>query len=300
MSTPVFITLILPLGLLYMYIQRYYLRTSRELKRLDSVSRSPIYAHFQESLSGISTIRAYRQQKRFSMENEWRVDANLRAYFPSINANRWLAVRLEFIGSIIILTAAGFATIAVSAGGGPSAGLVGLAMSYALQITQSLNWIVRQTVEVETNIVSVERVLEYAALPSEAPEIISNKRPPISWPSQGAVAFNDFSTRYRPGLDLVLKNINLSFKPHEKIGVVGRTGAGKSSLTLSLFRIIEAADGFISIDGLNTSTIGLKDLRSRLAIIPQDAALFEGTVRDNLDPGHTRDDTELWSALGKS
>ena len=149
-STPVFIVLILPLAGLYLYIQRYYLRTSRELKRLDSITKSPIYAHFQESLGGITTIRAYRQESRFALENEWRVDANLRAYFPSINANRWLAVRLEFIGSVIIFAAAIFAIIAVSAGGGPSAGLVGLAMSYALQITSSLNWIVRQTVEVET------------------------------------------------------------------------------------------------------------------------------------------------------
>ncbi|KAF2261083.1 multidrug resistance-associated protein 1 [Lojkania enalia] len=296
-STPIFIALIIPLGALYLYIQRYYLRTSRELKRLDSISRSPIYAHFQESLSGMSTIRAYKQQNRFELENEWRVDANLRAYFPSINANRWLAVRLEFIGSVIILAAAGFSIISVASNSGLSAGMVGLAMSYALQITQSLNWIVRQTVEVETNIVSVERVLEYAALPSEAPEIISKNRPPISWPSQGAVSFNNYSTRYRPGLDLVLKNINLQIKPHEKIGVVGRTGAGKSSLTLALFRIIEPAEGFVSIDSLNTSTIGLLDLRRRLAIIPQDAALFEGTVRDNLDPGHVHDDTELWSVL---
>ncbi|EUC38041.1 hypothetical protein COCCADRAFT_83812 [Bipolaris zeicola 26-R-13] len=296
-STPAFVALILPLGALYLYIQRYYLRTSRELKRLDSVSRSPIYAHFQESLSGMSTIRAYGQQKRFEMENEWRVDANLRAYYPSISANRWLAVRLEFLGSVIILAAAGFAIISVSSHSGLDAGWVGLAMSYALQITQSLNWIVRQTVEVETNIVSVERVLEYAALPSEAPEIISKNRPPISWPAQGAVAFNNYSTRYRPGLDLVLKNVNLSIKPKEKIGVVGRTGAGKSSLTLALFRIIEPTEGFVSIDNLNTSTIGLLDLRRRLAIIPQDAALFEGTVRDNLDPGHVHDDTELWSVL---
>ncbi|KAF1947031.1 multidrug resistance-associated protein 1 [Clathrospora elynae] len=296
-STPVFVSLILPLGALYLYIQRYYLRTSRELKRLDSVSRSPIYAHFQESLSGMSTIRAYNQQKRFELENEWRVDANLRAYYPSISANRWLAVRLEFLGSVIILAAAGFSIVSVASHSGLSAGMVGLAMSYALQITQSLNWIVRQTVEVETNIVSVERVLEYAALPSEAPEIISKNRPPISWPSQGALAFNNYSTRYRPGLDLVLKNINLSIKSKEKIGVVGRTGAGKSSLTLALFRIIEPAEGNVSIDNLNTSTIGLLDLRRRLAIIPQDAALFEGTVRDNLDPGHVHDDTELWSVL---
>lgn len=217
-STPVFIVLILPLGGLYLWIQKYYLRTSRELKRLDSISRSPIYAHFQESLSGISTIRAYRQTKRFSLENEWRVDANLRAYYPSISANRWLAVRLEFIGSIIILAAAGFAIISVTTGSGLSAGLVGLAMSYALQITQSLNWIVRQTVEVETNIVSVERVLEYARLPSEAPEVIFKNRPPNSWPSKGAVSFNNYSTRYRPGLDLVLKNVSLNIRSHEKIG----------------------------------------------------------------------------------
>ncbi|KAF2115068.1 multidrug resistance-associated protein 1 [Lophiotrema nucula] len=296
-STPIFVVLIVPLGALYLYIQRYYLRTSRELKRLDSTSRSPIYAHFQESLSGMSTIRAYHQQKRFELENEWRVDANLRAYYPSVSANRWLAVRLELIGSAIILASASFAIISVANHSNLSAGMVGLAMSYALQITQSLNWIVRQTVEVETNIVSVERVLEYAALPSEAPEIISKNRPPISWPSQGAVSFNNYSTRYRPGLDLVLKNIDLQIKTREKIGVVGRTGAGKSSLTLALFRIIEPADGFVSIDNLNTSSIGLLDLRRRLAIIPQDAALFEGTVRDNLDPGHVHDDTDLWSVL---
>lgn len=296
-TTPIFTALILPLGVLYWWIQKYYLRTSRELKRLDSISRSPIYAHFQESLSGINTIRAYRQTKRFALENEWRIDANLRAYFPSISANRWLAVRLEFLGSIIILASAGFAIVAVTSGNGPSAGLVGLAMSYALQITQSLNWIVRQTVEVETNIVSVERVLEYARLPSEAPEIVSKNRPPVSWPSKGAVSFNGYSTRYRPTLDLVLKDINLSVKSHEKIGVVGRTGAGKSSLTLALFRIIESAAGDITIDVLSTASMGLMDLRRRIAIIPQDAALFEGTIRDNLDPGHVHDDTELWSVL---
>ncbi|KAL8913430.1 MAG: hypothetical protein Q9171_001723 [Xanthocarpia ochracea] len=296
-STPAFVALILPLGGVYLYIQRYYLRTSRELKRLDSISRSPIYAHFQESLGGMTTIRAYRQQQRFALENEWRVDENLRAYFPSISANRWLAVRLEFIGSFIILAAASFAIISVATGSSLSAGMVGLAMSYALQITQSLNWIVRQTVEVETNIVSVERVLEYARLPSEAPERVSKNKPKTGWPAHGAVNISNYSTRYRPGLDLVLKDINLDIKAHEKIGVVGRTGAGKSSLTLALFRIIEPVSGKISIDDLNTSTIGLLDLRSRLAIIPQDAALFEGTVRDNLDPGHVHDDSDLWSVL---
>ncbi|KAL4991982.1 P-loop containing nucleoside triphosphate hydrolase protein [Aspergillus falconensis] len=296
-STPPFLIVIIPLGYIYFSYQKYYLRTSRELKRLDSVTRSPIFAHFQESLGGISTIRAYRQEERFSLENEWRMDANLRAYFPSISANRWLAVRLEFIGSVIILVSALLSVVSVATGSKPSAGMVGLAMSYALQITQSLNWIVRQTVEVETNIVSVERVLEYASLPSEAPEVIFKNRPPTGWPAQGAVSFHNYSTRYREGLDLVLKNVNLDIKPHEKIGVVGRTGAGKSSLTLALFRIIEPTNGGISIDNLDISTIGLRDLRGRLAIIPQDPAMFEGTVRDNLDPRHVHDDTELWSVL---
>lgn len=244
-TTPAFLLFIVPLAWVYFNYQKYYLRTSRELKRLDSITRSPIYAHFQESLGGISTIRAYRQENRFALENEWRMDANLRAYFPSISANRWLAVRLEFIGSIIILAAAGLAIVTVGTGHLLSPGMVGLAMSYALQITQSLNWIVRQTVEVETNIVSVERVLEYANLPSEAPDVIFKRRPAVGWPAEGAVSFKNYSTRYREGLDLVLKDINLDIKPHEKIGVVGRTGAGKSSLTLALFRIIEPSAGTI-------------------------------------------------------
>lgn len=153
------------------------------------------------------------------------------------------------------------------------------------------------TVEVETNIVSVERVLEYSNLPSEAPAIIEDHRPPATWPSSGEVEFKDYSVRYRPELDLVLKDINLKFKPQEKIGIVGRTGAGKSSLTLALFRIIEPASGHIDIDSLNTSTIGLADLRHRLSIIPQDSQAFEGTLRDNIDPNNEYDDTELWRAL---
>lgn len=166
------------------------------------------------------------------------------------------------------------------------------------QITQLFNTLVRISGEVETNVVSVERILEYGQLPSEAPEIVSGHRPPISWPAQGAVRFVDYSTRYRPGLDLVLRNINLDIKPHENIGVVGRTGAGKSSLAMSLFRIIEPSSGSIQIDHIDTSSIGLLDLRQRLTIIPQDMAVFKGSVRENLDPGQAHDDTELWAALG--
>lgn len=295
-NTPSFATLILPLGILYVLYQRYYLRTSRELKRLDSITRSPIYAHFQETIGGISTIRAFRQQGRFEFTSERNVDSNLQAYYPSVSANRWLAVRLEFIGSVIILCASGLSILTIG-NGHITSGTIGLAMSYALQITQSLNWIVRMTVEVETNIVSVERILEYCNLPSEAPAIIEDHRPAAHWPHEGRVQFKDYSTRYRPELDLVLKNIDLSIEPQQKIGIVGRTGAGKSSLTLALFRIIEAADGHIDIDALNTSTIGLQDLRHKLSIIPQDSQAFEGTLRENLDPNKEHTDTELWRVL---
>lgn len=295
-STWQFSFLVVPLGVLYIYYQQYYLKTSRELRRLDSVSRSPIFANFQESLNGVSIIRAYDQEERFRFLNRARVDRNMRAFHPSINANRWLAVRLEFLGSLIILGASGLAIFSLRTSN-ISAGLVGLSVSYALQITQALNWIVRMTVEVESNIVSVERVLEYSELKPEAPEVIENHRPPPQWPQKGEVKFLDYSARYRPELDLVLRKINMAVRPHEKVGIVGRTGAGKSSLTLALFRIIEADSGNIDIDGINTSTIGLADLRHNLSIIPQDAQVFEGTIRSNLDPTNTYSDERMWKAL---
>ncbi|KAK9350318.1 P-loop containing nucleoside triphosphate hydrolase protein [Lipomyces doorenjongii] len=295
-ANPVFILLVVPIAFLYVYYQKFYLRTSRALKRLESISRSPIYAHFQESLNGVSTIRAYSQIRRFNRINEYHIDFNNRAYYPSMIARRWLAIRLEFLGSTIIFSTALLSILAI-ASGRLSSGLVGLTMSYAFQITQALGAIVRTTVEVEISTVSVERILEYCKIPCEAPEVIEDNRPLADWPMNGAVEFHDFSTRYRPGLDLVLKGINLKIKPREKIGIVGRTGAGKSSLTLSLFRMIEPVSGFISIDDVNTSKLGLRDLRQRLAIIPQDSQAFEGSVRENLDPGSRFSDNQLWHAL---
>ncbi|CAK7896814.1 metal resistance protein Ycf1p [[Candida] anglica] len=295
-STWQFTFMLAPIAILYVYYQQYYMKTSRELRRLDSVSRSPIFANFQESLNGVSIIRAYGQQERFQYLNESRIDRNMSAYHPSINANRWLAVRLEFLGSLIILGAAGLSIMTLSSGR-LSAGLVGLSVSYALQITQSLNWIVRMTVEVETNIVSVERILEYSRLTPEAPEIIEDNRPAASWPEAGAIQFKNYSTKYRPELDLVLKNININIRPHEKVGIVGRTGAGKSSLTLALFRIIESCGGHIDVDNVDTSKIGLADLRHKLSIIPQDSQVFEGSIRSNLDPTDRSTDEQIWRAL---
>lgn len=292
-----FLFLILPLLGLYVYYQQYYLRTSRELRRLDSTTRSPIFAHFQETLGGISTIKGFDQTNRFVHLNQCKVDNNMSAFYPSVNANRWLAFRLETIGSIIIFGAATLGMYRLKTGSLTS-GMIGLSLSYALQITQSLNWIVRMTVEVETNIVSVERIKEYSTLPQEKPSIIPEHRPPTSaWPQKGCIEFSNYSTRYREGLPLILKNIDLKIEPKEKIGIVGRTGAGKSSLTLALFRLIEKAEGSIVIDGVKIDEIGLYDLRSHLSIIPQDSQVFEGTVRENLDPTHKFEDAEIWKAL---
>ncbi|QOU20165.1 hypothetical protein BRETT_004817 [Brettanomyces bruxellensis] len=295
-STWQFIFFVIPLGFVYRYFQKYYLASSRELRRLDSVSRSPIFSHFEETLRGVATIRAYNQIKRFIFLNQYNTDKNMSAYHPAVSANRWLAVRLEFLGSLIILAASGLLIVTLR-GGHVTPGLVGLSVSYALQITQFLNWIVRMTVDIESNIVSVERVMEYAKIKPEAPQFIESRKPADNWPYKGAVRFVHYSARYRPDLELVLKDINLSIKSQEKVGIVGRTGAGKSSLTLALFRLIEASGGHINIDDLDTSKLGLFDLRSRLSIIPQDSQIFQGTIRSNLDPTDQYTDEALWNAL---
>ncbi|KAK0171316.1 hypothetical protein PV328_009061 [Microctonus aethiopoides] len=293
-STPMFILVILPIGAVYYFIQRFYVATSRQLKRLESVSRSPIYTHFNESVTGAQTIRAYGVQDRFILESERRVDVNQICYYPGIIANRWLSIRLEMVGNMIIFFSALFAVIGRDT---LSAGLVGLSVSYALQITQTLNWLVRMTSDVETNIVAVERIKEFADTPQEAPWEIPDRTPVKDWPTEGKVEFHDLKVRYREGLDLVLNGLTFSVSGGEKIGIVGRTGAGKSSLTLSLFRIIEAAEGKIFIDGIDISTLGLHVLRSRLTIIPQDPVLFSGTLRLNLDPFNTCEDSKIWQAL---
>ncbi|KAL0953356.1 hypothetical protein HGRIS_004594 [Hohenbuehelia grisea] len=297
-SFPPFLIAVIPLGWFYSRVMTYYLSTSRELKRLDAVSRSPIFAWFSESLAGVSTIRAFGQQQVFIANNEKRVDRNQICYLPGISVNRWLAVRLEFVGACIILIVATLAVVALVTTG-VDAGLVGLVLSYALNTTSSLNWVVRSASEVEQNIVSVERILHYIELPSEAPEHIPDSIPG-SWPGAGEVEFRNYSARYRPELDLVLKNVSMTIKPREKIGICGRTGAGKSSLLLALFRIIEPAEGTIFIDGIDITHIGLNDLRSAIAIVPQSPDLFEGTLRDNIDPVSQYADADIWTALDHS
>uniref|UniRef100_A0A8B9ZKM2 Multidrug resistance-associated protein 1 n=1 Tax=Anas platyrhynchos TaxID=8839 RepID=A0A8B9ZKM2_ANAPL len=294
LATPIAAVIIPPLGLVYLFVQRFYVATSRQLKRLESVSRSPVYSHFNETLLGVSVIRAFEEQKRFIKQNDMKVDENQKAYYPSIVANRWLAVRLEFVGNCIVLFAALFAVIARNK---LSPGLVGLSVSYSLQITAYLNWLVRMSSELETNIVAVERVKEYAEMEKEAEWSIEQTAPASTWPEEGKVEFRGYGLRYREDLDLVLKNINVTINGGEKIGIVGRTGAGKSSLTLGLFRINEAAEGEIIIDGINIAKIGLHDLRFKITIIPQDPILFSGSLRMNLDPFDQHSDEDIWRSL---
>ncbi|XP_059215146.1 canalicular multispecific organic anion transporter 1 isoform X2 [Centropristis striata] len=293
LATPLFTILILPLAVVYYFVQRFYVASSRQLRRLDSVSRSPIYSHFSETVSGLSVIRAYGHQERFLQHNEITIDKNLKSVYPWIVSNRWLAIRLEFLGNLVVFFSALFAVIARDS---LESGLVGLSISYALNVTQTLNWLVRMTSELETNIVAVERVSEYTELENEA-KWITPTRPPEKWPEAGRVQFDNYKVRYRPGLDLVLHGITCDIHSTEKIGIVGRTGAGKSSLTNCLFRIIEAAEGRIMIDGVDVSTIGLHDLRNNLTIIPQDPVLFSGTLRMNLDPFDKFSDEEIWRVL---
>uniref|UniRef100_A0A8C1PIU9 Uncharacterized protein n=1 Tax=Cyprinus carpio TaxID=7962 RepID=A0A8C1PIU9_CYPCA len=293
LATPIFTAVIVPMAIVYYFVQRFYVATSRQLRRLDSVSRSPIYSHFGETVSGLSVIRAYGHQKRFLKQNEDTIDQNLKSVYPWIVSNRWLAMRLESLGNLVVFFAALFAVISRDS---LKSGLVGLSISYALNVTQTLNWLVRMTSELETNIVAVERVREYAEIENEAPWITSN-RPPDDWPTAGNIGFDNYKVRYRPELELILHGITCDIASTEKIGIVGRTGAGKSSLTNCLFRIIEASEGRILIDGIDISTLGLHDLRSRLTIIPQDPVLFSGTLRMNLDPFEKSSDEEIWSVL---
>ncbi|KAJ2123708.1 hypothetical protein IW147_002301 [Coemansia sp. RSA 720] len=297
LSSPLMLVLMLPLTIAYNHMRQLYLCSSRELRRLDSTTRSPIFAHFQESIGGVSTIRAYNQQPRFIYENESRVGLNMRAYCTYFSLNRWLSLRLETLGNIVMLGTALLAIGSVQYFGYGDAGQIGLAIMYALGITSSVNGSVRSYTDVENSMTQLERVIEYVELPSEAPDIIEDCRPAATWPDRGMIDFKNYSMRYRDGLDLVLKELSFRVLPNQKVGIVGRTGAGKSSLTLALFRIIEAASGQILIDGEDIAKYGLFDVRSKLSIIPQDPVLFAGTVRENLDSFNSYSDQEIWQAL---
>ncbi|XP_006820965.2 ATP-binding cassette sub-family C member 9-like [Saccoglossus kowalevskii] len=291
---PIFIAFVVPVLVIYYFIQSYFITTSRELQRLDSITKSPVFAHFSETLGGLSTIRAYRDERRFRRVLIERIDTNNIVFLFLLSVNRWLAVRLDLVGAFIVLVS-GLGTLIASILGGLQPSLVGLALSYSLQIAGYLNWLIRQVADCEMQMNAVERVKHYTHTPSEPYR--GNQKPPLAWPDSGDVRFNDVSVRYAAELEPVLRDITVHFKAGEKIGICGRTGSGKSSLTLALFRLIDTYKGSIVIDGIDISQVPLLTLRNRIAIIPQDPVLFSGTIRFNLDPLEEKLDSQLWEAL---
>ncbi|KAM7485084.1 hypothetical protein LguiA_001093 [Lonicera macranthoides] len=273
----------------------YYLASSRELTRLDSITKAPIIHHFSETISGVMTIRSFRKQTNFFKENIDRVNANLRMDFHNNGSNEWLGFRLEMIGSFVLCVATMFMVLLPSSIIRPEN--VGLSLSYGLSLNGVLFWTVYMTCFVENRMVSVERIKQFIRIPSEAAWRKTESLPSPNWPDHGDIEIKDLQVRYRPNTPLVLKGITLSIRGGEKIGVVGRTGSGKSTLIQVFFRLVEPSGGKIIIDGINICSLGLHDLRSRFGIIPQDPVLFQGTVRSNVDPIGLYSDEDIWKSL---
>ncbi|KAL4588260.1 hypothetical protein LXL04_001143 [Taraxacum kok-saghyz] len=287
--------LLIPLGWLNFWCRGYFLATSRELTRLDSITKAPVIHHFSESISGVMTIRCFRKQDIFVQENIDRVNGNLRMEFHNNGSTEWLGFRLEFIGSLFLCASTAFMIILPTSIIKPEN--VGLSLSYGLSLNVALFWAIYMGCNVENRMVSVERIKQFSNIPSEAEWVKKDNPSPPNWPSHGNVELKDLQVRYRPNTPLVIKGITLNIKGGEKIGVVGRTGGGKSTLIQVLFRLVEPSGGSITIDGINISTLGLHDLRSRFGIIPQEPILFEGTVRSNIDPIGQYSDEEIWRSL---
>ncbi len=290
-----FIFVMIPVAAAYWAIQTFFMATGRQIRRILSIRRSPIYSHFAETLSGAATIRAYDLEETFKQACRDKVDRIVSAFMVLNNACRWNSVRLEIVGNFVILSAALFAVLERD---NLSSGIVGLSLTYALQVSGVLYSLLMTMTQMEQQMVAVERIKEYdESIPQEAASEIPEEDPPPEWPEYGEIQYVNYSTRYRPGLGLVLKDINCNIGQGEKIGVVGRTGAGKSSLASSLFRLIEPASGTIIIDGYDISKIGLESLRSKLTMIPQDPVLYSGTLRSNLDPFGEKNDDEIYDVI---
>ncbi|KAI7751096.1 hypothetical protein M8C21_020501 [Ambrosia artemisiifolia] len=300
--SPISLWAILPLLLLFYAAYLYYQSTAREVKRLDSVTRSPVYAQFGEALNGLSTIRAYKAYDRMAKINGNSMDNNIRFTLVNMGANRWLAIRLETVGGLMIWVTATFAVMQNGKARNQEAfaSTMGLLLSYALNITTLLTSVLRLASLAENSLNAVERVGTYIDLPSEAPAVIENNRPPPGWPSSGSIKFENVALRYRPELPPVLHGLSFFIPPSDKVGIVGRTGAGKSSMLNALFRIVELETGRIVIDNYDIAKFGLTDLRKVLGIIPQAPVLFSGTVRFNLDPFNEHNDPDLWESLERA
>ncbi|XP_033643756.1 ATP-binding cassette sub-family C member 8-like [Asterias rubens] len=291
--SPLFILVVIPVAICFFRMHRFFITSSRELQRMDSITKSPIYAHFSESLNGLSTIRAYRVERRFKELLLDAINLNTLAFIHLSTCNRWLGVSLDLIGCLCIFLAVLMSLIvAVTSSLEPS--YVGLALTYSFVGSTSLNWFIRHSCVLEMQMNAVERIKYYSNIVTENYEGTS---PDSEWPQRGAVTVEDVSVRYAETLDPVLSNISLNIEPGQKVGICGRTGSGKSSLTLALFRIVDMVEGRILIDNVDIATLPLGLLRQCLSIIPQDPVLFSGSIRFNLDPLGKCSDEDLWTSL---
>uniref|UniRef100_F6HUQ9 ABC-type xenobiotic transporter n=1 Tax=Vitis vinifera TaxID=29760 RepID=F6HUQ9_VITVI len=288
---------IVPTIYLTTLIQSYYFASAKELMRISGTTKSLVASHLAESVAGAMTIRAFREEDRLFSKNLDLIDTNASPLFHNFTANEWYIQRLEIISAIALSSAALALTLLPE--GASKSGFVGMALSYGLSLNVFLVFTVQNQCSLANMIISVERLEQYMHIPSEAPEVIEYNRPPPNWPAIGEVEICDLKVRYQPNSPLVLQGISCKFEGGQKIGIVGRTGSGKTTLISTLFRLVEPTEGHIIIDGLNISTIGLYDLRSRLGIIPQEPTLFSGSVRYNLDPLSRHTDHEIWEVLGK-
>ncbi|KAK1305891.1 ABC transporter C family member 3 [Acorus calamus] len=279
------------------WYQQYYIATARELVRLVGVCKAPIIQHFSESLSGSTTIRAFDEESRFITKNLQLNDEFSRPKFHSVSAREWLCFRLDMLSSMTFAFSLVFLVCVPQGIINPA--IAGLAVTYGLNLNSIQGWVVWRLCNVENEIISVERILQYTCIPSEPPLTIEANKPDDNWPLCGEVHIHDLQVRYAPHMPFVLRGLTCTFSGGMKTGVVGRTGSGKSTLIQTLFRIIDPTVGHITIDGINISTIGLHDLRSRLSIIPQDPTMFEGTVRSNLDPLDEYTDEQVWDAIDR-
>ncbi|KAI4150070.1 MAG: hypothetical protein LQ340_004282 [Diploschistes diacapsis] len=282
-----------PLLVVFVFSANYYRASAREVKRIEAIKRSFVFARFSEGISGVASIRAYGLANHFIQDMRNVTDDMNSAYYLTFSNQRWLSLRLDAIGNLLVFVTG---LLVVTSRFDVSPSISGLVLSYILSIVQMMQFSVRQLSEVENAMNSTERIYYYGtALEEEAP--LHMAPVPEKWPERGQIDFNDAQMRYRENLPLVLQGFDMHVAGGERIGIVGRTGAGKSSIMSTLFRLTELSNGSITIDGIDIAKIGLEDLRSRLAIIPQDPTLFKGTIRSNLDPFNQHNDTELWSAL---
>ncbi|KTF93562.1 hypothetical protein cypCar_00011189 [Cyprinus carpio] len=291
--TPAFLIALVPLTVAFYFIQKYFRVASKDLQDLDDSTQLPLLCYFSETAEGLTTIRAFRHEARFKQRMLELTDTNNTAYLFLSAANRWLEVRTDYLGAVIVLTAA-VAAIWTSS----QSGLVGLGLTYALTVTNYLNWVVRNLSDLEVQMAAVKKVNSFLSTESENYEgSMDVSQVPKDWPQHGEIKIQDLCVRYDTMLKPVLKHINAYINPGQKVGICGRTGSGKSSLSLAFFNMVDVFEGKIVIDGIDICKLPLQTLRSRLSIILQDPVLFSGSIRLNLDPECTCTDDRLWEAL---